>query len=355
MQRAQTLRISLFVLNAFMMLGCGEDEPIVPPDVVPTILGISTARPHWSYSSVPAELPQAPLLDPVKRGQLLWFSPPTVLALDIDPESSSRDLVSALEIIFIPQAGSSASETWGGLVSAVSIQGADASEAESLEIWVNDFINHTNTMERRGELNVDIGSVSEDAVWDPLTPPTPPNGMIDCEDENESGGQIEIDEDIGLDRLPSSREPLDTSGRKRTGYYPAEADPADDDRVPNIDLGMPENTLAERMAKYRGLNGTEGNQRPDGEDLNGDFILDMDDDYLEFHIDLSEPALIDVGRDLGVTEPRNGWRLYRVSLDEFDLEVGTPDITKVRHVRVWFRGIAPGDTLDIQIADPGLR
>lgn len=195
-----------------------------------------------------------------------------------------------------------------------------------------------------------MGTVNEDAVWDPLTPPAPPNDTLDVEDKNQSQDQIEYNEDVGLDGVRDDKEPAPAPGTIRWGPKSAQEDPSGDDRQPDIDTHLPEDRIIDRIRKYRGINGTEGNQRADGEDLNGDFRLNKDDDYYEYRIDLSQPAFLDVGRDLGVTEAKNGWRLYRIPLDGYDLQVGTGNLSQVKSMRMWFRGVDPGDTLDVQIA-----
>src|SRR6185503_8054624 len=66
-----------------------------------------------------------------------------------------------------------------------------------------------------------------------------------------------------------------------------------------------------------------------------------------------DSALIDNRRDFpkGNQGLRSGWRMYRIPLTKFDHEVGgLSNLSQVKDLRMWFRGIAPGDTLDLQVA-----
>ncbi len=328
------------------------------------------ARYNWFFSSAPARastpVPGGGTQDvtpyPTDRGRLLWFSPNTVRVGDVTPGAEVRDerddLVPTLEVVYIPQenpAGPGGS--WGGLVTTLSPTGVDISQSQYIDIWVNDYLNFQGGFgddglpkARRGELYVDIGNVSEDAVWDPITPPAAPNDSLDFEDRNYSGGTVEYDEDIGLDAKPNSQE-VQKPGERFTPISAA-SDPAGDDRVEEIKTGLPEHSLSQRIAKYLGINGTERNQQADTEDLNGDMRLQTNNDYLEYRIDLADSAFTDLGRDYPgqFTDPKNGWRLYRIPLNEYYDQIGNPDLSTVRNMRIWFRGIETGDTLNVQFS-----
>ena len=318
-------------------------------------------RGNWFFSSAPSRAVdyltgQTRVFfqpDPIDRGQLLWFSPNTVEVKDLTPRedaANERDnLVPVLEVIYIPQDNPGTFGSWGGLVTLLAQGGTDLSQAQFIEIWINDYVNDVNAVERRGEVLIDIGSVSEDAVWDPLSPPAPPNGVLDVENTNQDD-TIDLTEDVGLDGKIDAEEARPDPPPKRLSPFSPADDPAGDRRVRDIETHLPEQTIWQRISKYRGINGTEDNDRGDGEDLDRDFEFDTKNDYLEYRVDLAAPGLIDVGRDFGITDPDNGWRLYRIPLDEAHLEEGVPNLSQVKHLRIWFRGIDPGDTLDVQIA-----
>ena len=315
----------------------------------------------WFYSSTPVsykdQTANAIALQDRDRGELLWFHPHNVEVADLDPSEDSairrNDPVSALEIIYVPSDSADVQRSWGGLVTAVDEPQEDISHKQYLEVWLNDYIPYERSANRRGELHIDVGQVSEDAVWDPQTPPLPRNEILDFEDHNLNGGEAEVVEDLGLDFLRNDYEPPPRPGTKTFSYYSATQDPAGDDRNPNPNESAPENTITQRIAKYRGINGTEANQRLDGEDLNGNYQLDQGNAYREYTISLADSAATDNRRDFSIN-PQNhqsGWRMYRIALTEFDQEIGgSPNLSRIQNVRVWFRGFAPGDTLDLQIA-----
>jgi cell surface protein SprA len=313
----------------------------------------------WFYSSTPVGYRDQTLnsLNDRDRGELLWFSPNTVVVADINPSEDSQSLrkdpVPALEIIYIPSDSADVQHAWGGLVGAVAQQNADISQRQYLEVWLNDYIPFERRAERRGDLYIDVGQVNEDAVWDPQTPPLPRNQVLDFEDQNLNGGQAEANDDRGLDWLFDKDEPSRRPGTKTFSYCPAAQDPAGDDQNPNPDVNAPENTIAQRIQKYRGLNGTEANQRLDGEDLNGNYQLDLDNSYIEYKIALADSAVTDNRRDFSIAnqDPQSGWRMYRIALPDYDRTVGgLANLTRIQSVRVWFRGFAAMDTLDLQVA-----
>jgi hypothetical protein len=320
------------------------------------------SRVNWFYSSRPLAYRDHTFTDStlvdlndVDRGELLWFSPNNVDVGDVTPREDSQqarnDPVPALEVIYIPSDSAGVEKSWGGLVT--SLANADVSRKQYLQVWLNDNIPIERANERRGEVLIDIGEVSEDAVWDPQTPPAPADSILNLEDLNQNGGQAEVDEDRGLDYKKNENEPARRSGTKTFSPKSPTQDPAGDDRLENPDENAPENTITQRIKKYGGINGTEGNQRLDTEDLNGDYQLERNNQYAEYRISLADSAFIDNRRDFpkGIQDLRSGWRMYRIPLTKIDLQKGgNPDLTQIRHLRMWFRGIAPGDTLDLQVA-----
>ncbi|MFC1565301.1 hypothetical protein ACFL6G_10230 [candidate division KSB1 bacterium] len=98
---------------------------------------------------------------------------------------------------------------------------------------------------------------------------------------------------------------------------------------------------------YDNINGTEGNgsgdriddiRKPDTEDLDGDGILDLGNDYYRYVIYLGDNSESTEYIADGADNP-NGWRLYRIPMDEFQSKVGDPDIWDVKFVRIWITDI----------------
>ena len=118
----------------------------------------------------------------------------------------------------------------------------------------------------------------------------------------------------------------------------------------DINEDAPELTIGERIEKYHG---TEANQRLDTEDLDGDYELNNINRYIEYRISLADSAVVDNRRDFSPAhqDPQSGWRMYRIPLTQVDNSVGgIVNLSHLNHLRMWFRGVAPGDTLDLQVA-----
>jgi len=314
----------------------------------------------WFYSSTPVSYREQPFsnipLVDQDRGELLWFSPSNVQVADIKPgeplQDHRDDPVTTLELIYIPSDSAESQSSWGGLVTRVPSNDADISQKAYLDVWLNDYIPIERAANRRGYLYIDVGRVSEDAVWDPLTPPLPRNLRLDYEDQNLNGGQVDAIEDRGLDWLFNEEEPPRRPGTKTFSPFTATQDPAGDDAGPIPDKNAPEHTIEQRISKYRGINGTEGSDRLEGEDLNGDYEFETENSYREYKIPLADSADTDNRRDFPVSgqDLSSGWRMYHIPLANIDQEVGgLVNLTRVRQIRLWVRGIAPGDTLDLQV------
>ena len=344
-----------FICAPLASFSC-SDETVAPQNADSNLSSVK-----WFYSSPPVGytdqiLNQIALFDH-DRGELLWFSPNNVQVADINPAETSasrrNDPVSALEIIYVPSDSADVQHSWGALVSAVAQQDADISRKLYLEVWLNDYVPIERSAQRRGYVYIDVGQVNEDAVWDPQTPPFPRDGILDFEDHNYNGGQAEVNDDRGLDFLFNDDEPPRRPGTKTFSPFTPAQDPTADDYLSTADENAPENTIGQRIVKYRGINGTEGNHRLDGEDLNGNYQLDPDNAYVQYKIALADSALTDNRRDFSVANQdlQSGWRMYRIPLSQIDNWVGAlPNFAQIKHVRLWFRGIAPGDTLDLQVA-----
>lgn len=329
------------------------------------VLGINMSRRSWRFTSIPVPVLEAAsrdvLLATERKGELWWYSPrATVQEWDLQPTLEPRegdDNRQIIELKFFPRGATplEAETSWSGITQPLSRGGMDLSRAEFLDIWINDFVPYEQKEQRQGKLVIDLGTVSEDAVWyrnDPARPDlyraVPPNGRFDTEDKNrdtrlDSG---DLREDAGLDTLFNG-----TAGD----------DPFDDYRFDDsLDDDNPR--------KYAFINGTEANQVLDTEDLNGDNDLQLLDSYFQIELDLADSTLweTDVRRDFVVNDPGeqlsqipdldNGWRRLRIPLANDSLvsimkgTLGDPDPAweKIFHSRVWITGFS--DTTRIQIA-----
>jgi len=325
-------------------------------------------RTTWQAASLPgvgvAGLDEAERA--ARRGEVWWYTPyRTVQEGDLNPMleyQEANDYRSVLELQLWPYTGPleegggalcPPEESWMGIAQGLSQTNMDLTRARFLEIWVNDFVPWeqfaAGTKQRPGTMYVDVGQISEDALWTrrPVDcasgeilggPVQPANRSLDSEDANRDG-ELDLsdllNEDTGLDGL-------------------AGVDPADGTHDDYLWEGDPETEYQsyEDLCQYYGnVNGTEGDRlRIDSEDLDGDKSLDQTDSYFEFRVDLGDTTQFletDVRRDYAgkemnwTLEGDNGWRRIRIPLSDAYVHerVGSPSWDEVKHVRVWFNGV----------------
>lgn len=295
---------------------------------------ISVIRSNWTTASPPDRTTSAG--NPLTRGRLIWYNPLNrIKSSEIWPKKETAagdNTVHVLTLAYGKADETDAFESFAGVQSPIYGSGLDMSRSRFIEIWARG---------NRGELKVDIGSVSED-----FFPYDQPNGRLDTEDQPIPGqghgdNILTKEEDTGLDGLFDHQEP---------GYSTGNPDPDGDDFTydPNDKYN------------YAGINGTEGNASdgdrlglPDTEDINDNGILDTKDSYYEYTLDFTDSSPLNqylVEDSVPEGDPY-GWRLFRIPLWNNPLaEVGgisAPDSTLIEFTRLWVTGV---DTTFIQIA-----
>ncbi len=210
-------------------------------------------------------------------------------------------------------------DQWCGIMTGFPGGGLDLSNAQYLEIWVNDFnTNFTNDPAdplhplRGGVVHIDFGRIDEDFYQ-------PDKDAFDSEDKPPYGWSI--DEDTGFD------------GDNCT--YPTDFSDA--------------NWVANESC-YKGINCRKGNGMQDSEDLNGSGYLEQLNAYYTVTFDLAQAAEIDVQRDFPLTDPAyadywsdpaktlnpsKGWRKYRIDLAKAGVVKGEPRLDAIQHMRIW--------------------
>ncbi len=258
---------------------------------------------------------------------------------------------------------------WGGIMRALTNNDFQASNIEYLEFWVlNPFINNpeNGTNIDGGELNIDLGNISEDILRDSRKAfengiPTEPN--VPTDDTNwsriprtnaiintfSSDREELAIQDIGLDGYSSAEEStiyqdylddINSSGLNQDTKASIQADIANDDFVSfRDDRFTDQNTIFDR---YRAFNNPEGNSGPpvngrvnsstnipDSEDLNNDNTLGETESYFNYKIPI-KPGGVGPSGEI-----------------EVDLE-SSPFISDVRYIdgtdRVWYRYRIPLNT-----------
>ncbi len=293
---------------------------------------LSLVRRSWYAASPPVDLSNHSLTLPAdKRAKIYWYNIEPdrgVHRRDLNPELDEREssLVPSLDIEF--DAIPADSTEWAGVMTGFR-GGVDLSQAQFLELWVNDF--QTAQSNRKGILHIDLGYIDEDFY-------RPDADEWNREDKDGLGFTIGGDqnEDTGLDGIPTGQE-----GDDPDDDYNSQRIPTEGNRFTHID-------------------GTEANGLPDSEDLDGSGLMETRNGYFTFTVDLSDSAVTDIRRDFpsfnDFTDSLDSWRFYRIDLTKFE-EVRTivsPLIEQVKHARIWLTDV--GDAVSprrkrIEIAD----
>ncbi len=296
---------------------------------------LGVGRRQWSFPSLPRRARGEPVLDSRDRYRRIeWYNPLNAARRgDLNPDLETQSPDEARNVITVLEVGLhggtqndslNAIGGWGGVMRLLSRSGIDYSRRKFLEVWVNDFD------ERRGKMHIDLGTVSEDAMWQR---DVAPNGTLDTEDKNndlrldDSGQKGPTDEDTGLDGLFNEAEPTDPARPP----LPAgcQNDLANDVAGDNYCYDREESEF-----DYSYINGTENNGYLDTEDLNGNLSIDVSESYFHYVIDLD--PMIDSVAAFG----KSGWRLYRIPLEDGEPAVGSPLFDRdIRSVRFWFSDI----------------
>ncbi len=282
---------------------------------------------------------------------------------------------------------------WGGIMRALNNNDFQAANIEYLEFWVlNPFINNptngTNT--EGGELNIDLGNISEDILRDSRkffengipTDPTIPtditswsriprtNAVTNAFDSDPRQRAIQ---DVGLDGFSSQQESMvygdylnaiNSSGLNQDAKNRIREDIANDDFVNFRSRNFPSGTNV--FERYRANNNPEGNSGaptngivnsstniPDSEDLNNDNTLGETESYFnykipftptdipgesgEIEIDTSSSSFIsDVRRIDGTNRV---WYRYRIPLNGPQKRAinGIQDFRSIRFIRMYLR------------------
>jgi cell surface protein SprA len=203
-----------------------------------------------------------------------------------------------------------------------------------IELWVN-IIGQQDSV---AKLNIDLGFISEDLFGDT---------RLHTEDgldvsNHIQRGTLNPNYDWGLDTMNDAME--QNYYKDFIARYPNHpeyaADPSGDDWG-QLPIGVP---LAGGINAYRydKVNGTEGNHLsaeglfPDGEDMNGNKILDRRNSYFEYEIPLDDSS--SSFQKLVTGKGLKGWYQIRIPLSDYTRRIGEPTLTSVEGVRLWVTG-----------------
>ncbi len=270
-------------------------------------LGIT--RKTW----VPASQPVNTLLS---KARTFWFNPENVERRDVydpatmDDEEEKEDIsILALKIVR-PELSQpeTNNRSWGGIMKYVGNQ-VDFSEKKYIEILVK-----VDTTYGNGDVNVnlrlDLGDISEDFYTR-----NGGEGFLNTEDGIDDGiidGILDVrTEDLGLDGIKNGM-------------------PGDD---PYDNFSDNKNSDGD----YLQINGTEGNNVLDTEDLNGNGNLDVLNRYLEYSIPIS------ANNNEFLQSEYRGWKLFRIPINNENNYSSitnnpaiNPSLSKISYARLWF-------------------
>ena len=282
-------------------------------------LGIT--RKTWAIASQPENT----LLS---KARTYWFNPENIKRRDVyDPatmdEDEEKEDISVLALKIVrPELSQpeTTNRSWGGIMKYIGNQ-VDFSEKKYIEVLVK-----VDTTYGNGEANVnlrlDLGDVSEDFYT--------LNGgenFLNTEDGVSDGiidGILDVrTEDVGFDGVKDGL-------------------PGDD---PNDNFNDNKNSDGDYLA----INGSEGNNTLDTEDLNGNGNLDVLNRYLEYSIPIS------ANNNEFLQSEYRGWKLYRIpinNVNNYNIITNNPAIkpslSKVSYARLWFE---VDKTVRIKIAE----
>ena len=287
---------------------------------------------------------------------------------------------------------------WGGIMRKIETTDFQNANIEFLQFWVMDpFAEGSPNDGTGGEFYIDLGDISEDilrdnhkcyenGIYDPSGANPPDTGIWGkYPDPNlpQIGYNFDFDatnrerQDVGLDGLSDGEEHGFYSNylnavRALTGAGSAadnatQADPSNDDfhyfqgdSYNNADLSpldrykkynnMEANSpTAETVDGYRAL----GSQYPDYEDLNRDFTLNNEEQYMQYHLDL-RPNKMQIGQNYitdivigdiprlpnGQTGKKVKWYQIKIPIRQPDKTVGAPNLTYISGIRMFMRGFS---------------
>ena len=288
----------------------------------------SLSRRSWRPASPPVDLNDPVFTLPSdKTERVIWYNiePESgVNRRDLNPTLDEREatLVPTLDLEF--DSVTTDSTRWGGVMQGFRGGGLDLTQAQFIEIWVNDF--KSDPFERGGQIHIDFGFIDEDFY-------NPDDNDPDSEDTNFDGFNA-LTEDTGLDGV---------FGEDGTGVT---GDDGDDDFVVNRDP---------TTGRFEQINGTENNRILDTEDIDNSGSMETLNAYWTMDVNLAEDAETDIRRDFPTytdfNHPEESWRRYRIPLSAIQQvsQLGdTPQINQVTHMRIWVDGIE-------QVLNPGVR
>ncbi len=285
-------------------------------------------------------------------------------------------------------------ENWGGIARKIETNDFEAANIDYIEFWMMDPYCMNPNSTNKGQLYINIGSISEDLNADnrrAVENGLPTDGSKTGLDSTRYGliaqvaPQIQAfdndpnsrpNQDKGLDGLNDSEERIFFKGyidALITNYGATSAlvtqfenDPSSDNYQHYLDPGF-DGIKQSILGRYAAYNGMEGNSSlktlsqgqpisatiyPDDEDLNRDQTMNFNEEYFQYKIDLSPdglkegtnyvtdfiktvPTYVD---DAGLPDNVT-WYHFRIPIRQYEKKVGgIQDFKSIRFMRLFLKG-----------------
>ncbi|UCG29183.1 MAG: hypothetical protein JSV53_06565 [candidate division WOR-3 bacterium] len=301
-------RMNLNVETAYSISNLNSEGEVYLDDLESSTIitnEISITYSDWVQSSKPVGMSEENLT----TERLVWYNPrgaEVLTAGDIylnalDPNETAH----VLRLVFNPDNLSS----FGGLMQYMYSENFD--DCENLELIIRG---------NGGRLHVDLGQeMAEDQLRRNSTGALVGLTVLDDEDRDHNGSWNENTEDTGYDGV------LGEDGQNVAG------DDGNDDYTESDYTG--------------GINGSEGNHLWNTEDIDRNGILNRDNIYYSYVVDLDSTQFLVQNAGL-----QDGWTMFRIPIKDtmaIDTVLGQPDWRTIRYVRIWLEDFSTAETLEI--------
>jgi len=232
-------------------------------------------------------------------------------------------------------------KNWGGIQRAISLTPVNLRQenVNFIEIWVN-F--QKGNLDSTKKIFIDLGAISEDVI---------PGGYNTEDKLPVRNGILNEGEDTGIDNLTDDEE-----REKYKDFIEANRPYNDSIPDPTSDPSGDDWNYSDSR-DYTRINGEEGNRKseigrfPDTEDLNRNNTTDFVNNYYEFELPLDTTSNnpYRVGGGYRSSLAPNGWYQFRIPLTNFKNKIGSPDLSSIEYVRLWFTN--HDEEFEIRIAE----
>lgn len=290
-------KILMLICISLILFSCEQnttkpDDHYYDPD-------LATHRFNWSFASEPVNCN-------LPKGNINYFNSQDFIMSDVYDDSlltnnEMNEKVHLLRSKLIPNPNPGALNNWSGIMQyldePLNITNLNYIECQILE-------NAEVFPEIPVTMHLDLGLMSEDSYQPGLNyVPDEEDGIV------LKDGLLDYGEDVGLDQI----------GNGEVGDDPH-------------DNYSSEKIYVNGFEEYPYINGTEGNDRLDTEDLDNNDALNLMNSYIHYSFTLDEEEYL-------YSTNSKGLQTYRIPVNDMDVitENGiTPNFENLQYMRIWF-------------------